>query len=303
MSPLPRPGGARAAAPWYDDGMGTTAGTLLAGYLRAQVTALADAEADVAAGGPDGIHDARVAARRLRTALRDLPRLTEDGAAADLPERLRAWTRRLGEARDLEVQLAALEELGSGTARDRARDTLGPRLAAARAAVVEHLATPEHLALRADLDRVAAEPPLTARADRAWEDELPRRLAKAEERVARRSRRAASADGPALDDALHRVRKAARRARYVAEVAAEGGGGPASAAAEAARRHETVQDALGTHHDAVGLRKVVAGLRAEAVAAGEDPQPYDALAEATRDRANAALAALALTAQAGAPER
>ncbi len=36
---------------------------------------------------------------------------------------------------------------------------------------------------------------------------------------------------------------------------------------------------------------------ADAVAAGEDPQPYDALTEAMRDRANAVLAALALTAR------
>jgi CHAD domain-containing protein len=274
--------------------MATTAGTLLAAYLRAQVSALADAEADVAAGRPDGVHDARVAARRLRTALQDLTPLLDD-AAGDLPERLRTWTRRLGEARDLEVQLAALEELGAQTARDRARDTLGPRLAAARDAVVEHLGTPEHLALRADLDRLAAEPPLAARAARAWDEELPRRVAKAEARVARRARRAASADGAALDEALHGVRKAARRARYVAEVAAQGDGGPASAAAEAARRYETVQDALGTHHDAVVLRQVLAGLRADAGAAGEDPRPYDTLADATRDRANAVLAALALT--------
>jgi CHAD domain-containing protein len=289
----------RPAPPWYDDDMGTTAGTLLVAYLRAQVTALADAEADVAAGGPDGVHDARVAARRLRTTLEDLSPLLDDRATADLPDRLRAWARRLGEARDLEVQLAALEELGTQHARARAHDTLGPRLAAARDAVAEHLATPEHLALRADLDRVAAEPPLTAKADRAWVEELPRRVAKAEARVARRARRAASADAAALDEALHTVRKAARRARYVAEVAAQAGGGePASAAADAARRHETVQDALGTHHDAAVLRQVLVGLRADAVAAGEDPQPYDALCEATRDRANAALAALVLTARA-----
>jgi CHAD domain-containing protein len=243
-----------------------------------------------------------VAARRLRTALRDLPRLLDGEAAADLPARLRAWTRRLGEVRDLEVQLAALEELGTDAARARAAGTLGPRLAAAREAVVGDLGRPEHLALRAALDRLAADPPLTARAGRAWEDELPRRVAKAERRVARRARRAAGADGPALDDALHRVRKAARRARYVAEVAAQGDGGPARAAADVVRRTEAVQDALGTHHDTVGLRAVLSGLRADAVAAGEDPRPYDVLADAARDRAAAALAALTLAASAGAPE-
>ncbi|WP_159796991.1 CHAD domain-containing protein [Puerhibacterium puerhi] len=281
--------------------MRTTAGTLLATYLRAQAAALAAAEADVVAGGPECVHDTRVAARRLRTALTDLPRLLDGDTSADLPGRLRAWSRRLGDVRDLEVQLAALEELGADAARARARDTLGPRLASARDAVVEHLATPEHLRLRADLEHVAAEPPLSAKADRAWEDELPRRLAKAERRVARRARRAASAAGPALDDALHRVRKAARRARYVAEVAAQGDGAAADAAASAAARHEAVHDALGTHHDAVVLRQVLAELRDDAVAAGEDPQPFDALAGAARDRASAALAALALVARAGTP--
>ena len=283
-----------APHPWYDDGMGTTAGTLLKEHLRAQVAALAAAEGDMAWGGEEGVHDARVATRRLRAAMTELPRLIEDDGAGDLRQRLHGWSQLLGEARDLEVQLARLEELGDHVARLRALNTLGSRLEEARTAAVEHLATPEHVRLREDLERFANDPPFTRKAKHAWDDELARAAGKASRRTSRRADRAVGKEGPELDEALHRVRKAARRARYAAEILARGSGSVAHDAAETAERFAHVQEVLGRQHDGVVLRRILASLRAEAVAAGEDPAPYDELAAAELTRATASLTTLVL---------
>jgi CHAD domain-containing protein len=89
--------------------------------------------------------------------------------------------------------------------------------------------------------------------------------------------------GDARDTALHEARKEAKRARYSAEAAEAVLG--AEAAAHTARMKQ-VQQLLGEHQDSVMCRTAVAALRAAAVAAGEDPAPYDAIIR--RERALAA---------------
>ncbi|GAB2468558.1 CHAD domain-containing protein [Xylanimonas ulmi] len=274
--------------------MGTTAGALLTEHLRVQVAALATALDDVVADGPEGVHDARVAIRRLRAGLTEFPRMVDAAHARDLNERLRALGRALGEPRDLEVLLARLDTVDDAAVRRRAHAALGPRLTLARAAAVGRLATPEHARLRADLDELAARPPLTAKAREPWRAEAPRGARRAARRVTRRVRAATRAEPAALDDALHAVRRAARRARYAAEVVGRGKGGVARDAQEAARRFEHVQEVLGQQHDGVVLRRALAPLRADAVAAGEDPAPYDALAATELDRATLSLATVVL---------
>ncbi|QAY64062.1 CHAD domain-containing protein [Xylanimonas allomyrinae] len=275
--------------------MGTTAGTLLVTHLRAQVAALAAAESDVVAGGPEGVHDARVAIRRVRAALSEMPRLVDDDEVGDLPERLRGLGRVLGEPRDLEVLLARIDAAGDDAVRRRAHATLDARLDRARADAVAHLGTPEHARLRADLRALVAHPPLTRRTRRRWDAELPRGTRRAARRVDRRVRDAARADVGDLDDALHRVRRAARRARYAAEIVARGSGEVAREAVASARRFEHVQEVLGRQHDGVVLRQALAPLRAAAAEAGEDPAPYDDLAQTDLDRATLSLAALVLS--------
>jgi CHAD domain-containing protein len=89
--------------------------------------------------------------------------------------------------------------------------------------------------------------------------------------------------GDARDTALHEARKEAKRARYSAEAAEAVLG--AEATAHTARMKQ-VQQLLGEHQDSVMCRTAVAALRAAAVAAGEDPAPYDAIIR--RERALAA---------------
>ncbi|MEV5711542.1 CHAD domain-containing protein, partial [Actinoallomurus sp. NPDC052274] len=86
-------------------------------------------------------------------------------------------------------------------------------------------------------------PPPPARAETA------KAVAKAWRKMLRRHAHAAGLPaGPARDAALHRTRKAAKRARYTAEAAAPALGSPAK---KLARRAERLQEVLGAHHDGV----------------------------------------------------
>jgi CHAD domain-containing protein len=67
--------------------------------------------AAVAANGIDGVHDMRVASRRFRSALRDFAPLFEKKTANPLKEDARAIADALGDVRDRDVAIEALEKL------------------------------------------------------------------------------------------------------------------------------------------------------------------------------------------------
>lgn len=69
---------------------------------------------------PEGVHDMRVAARRLRSALSDFkPYLRKSSIPTN---RLKAIAKSLGTVRDEDVVLAALEELRSRVVKTSARE-------------------------------------------------------------------------------------------------------------------------------------------------------------------------------------
>jgi len=61
----------------------------------------------------DGVHDMRVAARRLRSAMRDFRPLADKGQLKKLGKELKQFADALGEVRDQDVAIAALKELRS----------------------------------------------------------------------------------------------------------------------------------------------------------------------------------------------
>ncbi|GLW58437.1 CHAD domain-containing protein [Kitasatospora phosalacinea] len=232
-----------------------SAGEAIAARLRTQAAELAALEPDVRADRPDAVHRMRVAARRLRSALRTHRRhLRGDHTATE--DELRWLGRALGRARDAEVLgarlLAQARELPPGSGRDRVLGELtawhARETGDARTRVLATLDTARFRRLLAALTALAADPPLNSRAAKPYGPELTRTLRREHRRTAERlalARR--TPEGPALERALHDARKAAKRARYAGETA----GRPARAFT---RRMKALQDVLGRHQDAAVAR-------------------------------------------------
>lgn len=275
--------------------MARTAGDVLTAAVRAQVDAIAGAQDAVRRDVPDAVHRQRVAVRRLRALLRSNARCFAPGEpdVADLVERLAAYSRALGDARDAEVQRARLAELArdlipasSAQVRDgfvTLDDALSRQHAVARAHLIATLDSAEHADLLHRLLVLAEDPPLGERAHRPAAATLRAALGRCLARVRRRGVPLAARPDPAD---VHRLRKATRRARYAAEVLASSGGGTAARRAHrTASRLHRLQDALGTVHDADTLRATLADLRdprtgatVDVCDAAEERRAADALA-------------------------
>ncbi len=200
---------------------------------------------------PEGVHQARVATRRLRSDLRTFGPLLDSGWSDDLRDELGWLGSALGEARDVDVLLERMRERiedldaadadggGSILATLRDRDRL------AHAAALEALASERYEQLIERLLDASAEPLVHPEAERAAVDALPG-LARRPWKKLRASVRSAGKDPS--DHELHRIRIKSKRARYAAEAVAPAVGSPASKFAGAAAR---LQGVLGEHQDAV----------------------------------------------------
>lgn len=163
------------------------------------------------AGDPAALHQARVALRRLRSALAIFkPIIGKDGAAVG--EELRWFASLFGEARDLDV-------LGDHVASGALRDCI----AAAREAAYDRARTALESArargLMLDLAAWAATDDSADGSDRAWGGDQSARafaeqaLGRFRRRIKREGRDLAGLD----DEARHNVRKDAKTLRYATE--------------------------------------------------------------------------------------
>ncbi|MGN6607424.1 MAG: CYTH and CHAD domain-containing protein [Jatrophihabitans sp.] len=226
------------------------------------------------------VHGTRVATRRYRSALRVFDDVFEADRAAALEAELGWYGELLGAVRDVHVlrdhldqQLAEVPDelvLGPVAARIHAR------LAADEAAAARALATAmKGKRYHALLDELTA-----------WRTDLPARdgrrkagaalgyLQRAERTV--RKRWAAVPDGRGRDAALHRVRKAAKRARYVAELTEPTVGKVARRVAKDAQRTQKV---LGARQDQVVAADFLRRAAVAAHADGESTFTYGLLYE------------------------
>src|SRR5690606_33309444 len=102
-------------------------------YLAEQVAGILGREDDLRADAPDAVHKARVATRRLRSALRTFRRLLHRDVTDPLREEVRWFAGVLGAPRDAEVVrgriLTALEAQDevAGPVRERVRTSLDER--------------------------------------------------------------------------------------------------------------------------------------------------------------------------------
>ncbi|WP_251150880.1 CYTH and CHAD domain-containing protein [Cellulosimicrobium sp. Marseille-Q4280] len=272
-----------------------SAGAVVVRYLREQVDALLDRDPDVRRDAPDAVHKARVAARRLRSALATFRPLLDREVAEPVREELRWWGRVLGEARDAEVARDRIrvvldrlpDELVVGPVRARVVDELDGRYREALRTAVAQMGEDRYFDLLTALEDLADDLPLTDRAAGAAPDVLPALARTAWKRTRRRARGAAAVEGERRDELLHDVRKAAKRARYAGESMEPAVGKDAARFAE---RLEAVQDALGEHHDAVALARSLRELGMRANLSGENGFSYGLLVGIERERADRALA-------------
>jgi CHAD domain-containing protein len=264
-----------------------TAASLVGPYLDTQFSALLAADDALAEGDESVVHAGRVATRRARSVVRVFGPLFDAAGAEHLDRELRWWAGNLGPVRDLQVLqdrldalVAALdEELVIGPVRTRIDVELGQDRLEHWAAIVEALTSDRHRALVDDLARWSTEPPWTAKAARAAATLVPM-VRRADDTVAARL---AHAHRSGRVEDMHRARKAAKRARYAAEVVTAVQPKEAQQSAKGFRR---LQDLLGEHQDSVVSAQLLRRLADKAdKAPGESSFTFGLLHEREQERA------------------
>jgi CHAD domain-containing protein len=268
------------------------------------VQALQVADIGVRTGDPEGVHDLRVACRRLRSIMAAFRPVLDRTATDPVRDELRWIGGALSGARDGEVALEHLRavvaaqpvELVRGPVSARLRATEVADVERGRKAAVRALSDRRHLALLDSLDALLTDPPLAEAAGQPARAVLTDAVKRTGKRLFARieeAREREAGDPGAHEDetehALHEARKAAKRVRYTAEVAAPVLGAPAEALVTCMKR---VQDVLGEAQDTAVTRAWCVRLAAAAVGAGEDTFTYGrlhALEEARAERADRAF--------------
>lgn len=254
-------GPAASAAPEVPEpelpGREAPAGHLVAAYLATHVRALRSADVAFRCGTAtsvedEAVHQMRVAARRLRSALRTFRPVL----AAEQSKRLRAelawFARGLGPLREAEVLQARVYklldklpgELPDAAARAALEEAFEESIAQATVAATEILQSDRYLDLHEHLVAAVHDPPLADEAGAPAGEVLPE--------LVRAPWQALVSAADELDDRSsaddwHQVRLRAKRCRYAGEAAALVLGKPAK---KFARQVERVTDLLGEHQDA-----------------------------------------------------
>ena len=268
----------------------SSAGDVVLAYLRAQREELLSSDVRVRRAEPDSIHQMRVAARRMRAALREFRDLFDRAQGEHLISELRWLGQELGAARDTEVlRDLLLDQLADvpvtsvlGPVRARIVGSFATRQAEAERHVADVLGSGRYIELLDGLEAFLDSPPLTGEAVQRAADALPRSVRHARRRIERRMRTARRSSAEARDAALHDVRKAAKRARYAAEVTSLATGKRAGKAAKALKK---VQSVLGDQHDSVIAAAELRALAIRAHGEGESAYTYGLLNGRLTERA------------------
>lgn len=229
--------------------MGATAAEVLReGIATAAARVVAHEPVIRADEDPEGVHQARVGLRRIRSDLRTFADLVDAAWAEEVRAEAGWLADELGEVRDRDVLLDGLRAAAGRLdaldhpAVEGVLDRLGRERARAQRRALAALAGARARAL---LTRVGEGVPVLEDADRPAAELLPALAGGAFSSLRRAVGRLP--DDPS-DEALHRVRIRAKRARYAAELATPLVGKPAKRAAKGAA---ALQDVLGAHHDHV----------------------------------------------------
>ncbi|UOT03862.1 CYTH and CHAD domain-containing protein [Rhodococcus opacus] len=240
-------------SPADDDSGAEVVRELLTAYLDTQVQAIVGGDVWLRRG-LDPVHATRVGIRRFRSTLRVFKKMLDPAARARLDEELSWYAGVLGEVRDRQVQRARFaaavsdlpEELVLGPVAARIENDLLAEQLRYRAEVMATVDGDRYRAVLAALARWRTDPPLTEDATSG-----ARVLKKAARKARRKAdkRLAAALDDDGGDEALHRARKAAKRARYAGELTRGLVGKKKGKKRIAA--YKKVQRVLGEHQDSV----------------------------------------------------
>ncbi|WP_067675046.1 CYTH and CHAD domain-containing protein [Nocardia miyunensis] len=219
-------------------------------YLNTQIDLIFAGDVELRRGH-EPIHDTRVATRRLRSTLRVFGALLDPSSVGEMDDELKWYATLLGDVRDCQVQrrrlaaeIAALPpELVLGPVAARIDTTLLSRQLRSRKALAEAMDSQRYLRLLATLQTWKTHPPFGRRIRGG---QLLRRARRA---AAKADRRLATALHNRRPESLHRARKAAKRARYAAELHE-----PVRKSARArsnAKYYKKIQRILGDYNDDV----------------------------------------------------
>jgi CHAD domain-containing protein len=256
-----------------------TAADVLRAALVAQATSLQDADVMVRSEQPDGVHQVRVACRRLRSILAAFRPVLDRAATEHVRAELQWIGAELAGSRDAEVAVAHLRELVAAQPPELVLGPVAARLqqedlrdvVAGGDEARRTLASPRYLQALDSLAELVADPPLTERAAEPAGPVVAEVLAHTGTRLRRLVEAAQSTDDPA---ALHDVRKAAKRLRYTAEVAEPVLGAPVT---ELIGTLKEAQLVLGDRQDTFLTRDVCTRLGLQAFADGENAWTYGRL--------------------------
>ncbi|MGZ4514524.1 MAG: CYTH and CHAD domain-containing protein [Mycobacterium sp.] len=234
----------------------------------------------------DSIHQMRVTTRKLRSLLRDYQEsfgLPDDGWVLD---ELRELAGILGTARDAEVLAERYERGLDGLTPDLVRGPVHERLVGGAQRRYQTGLRRSLIAMRSQryfrlldaLDAIAAQPPGSA----PGEGHASVTIDAAYKKVRKAAKAAAQVDRDRPDDqhgreqAIHRIRKRAKRLRYTAA---------ATGADQVSEQSKAVQSLLGDHQDSVVSREHLRHESEAAYAAGEDTFTYGLLYQQEADLA------------------
>lgn len=230
----------------------------------------------VRAEADDAVHQMRVTTRKMRSLMRASP---DSFALPDgLLDELRELANILGAARDAEVLAEryrdALDglppELVRGPVRERLIDGAECRYRTGLRHSLAALRSPRYFRL---LDALEA---VIATASPTDQEAAPVTVAAAANKVRKAAKAARRADDKGRDDAIHRIRKRAKRLRYTADATGE---------PKVSKRAKKIQSLLGDHQDSAVSRAHLLQQTEAAHAAGEDTFTYGLLYQQETDLA------------------
>jgi CHAD domain-containing protein len=257
-----------------------------------QVDQLVEWDRAVRADTYDSVHQMRVTTRKIRSLLQSSEGAFGISSDAWVLDELRQLASVLGVARDAEVLAERYEralddlpgDLVRGPIREQLVDGAKRRYRSGLRRSLIAMRSERYFRLLDALDGlVAAEPAQTAGGD----EEMVVTIDSAYKRVRKAAKRAAGAVDEDRDEALHRIRKGAKRLRYTAA---------ATGAEKVSDRAKIIQTLLGDHQDSVVSRTHLNQQADAAHEAGEDTFTYgllyaqeDDLARTARQQLDSAL--------------